>query len=190
MWRDSRKMLRQATIMADRLAAKRYARPIVFLCDQSSELTAILMRIGRHFASRGHEIAIVDEASNVGSQIEEFSGTIDCSRLRLMLIPNLHELDRRILAKLLDELHLVARDGFPVGCIATGSPETPKLVGELRSFAERLFEFRRASIRKTDSEAGGGRLVSLSQIDCRRPEADNEDLQFHRTVHTVVGQQR
>lgn len=144
---DSGEMLRQATVMADRLAARRSARPIVFLSDQPSELTAILLLIGKHFSSQGYDIVIVDDPPNVEARIEGLSGeTMGSTGLRLFLIPDIHELDRRILARLLDDLHLVARDGFPVGCIATGSPETPKLVGELRSFAERLIEFRRTSI--------------------------------------------
>jgi|JI10StandDraft_1071094.scaffolds.fasta_scaffold783853_2 hypothetical protein len=144
---DSGEMLRQAAVMADRLAARRSARPIVFLSDQPSGLTAILLRIGMHLSSKGHDIVIVDDPQNVGSRIEGLSSeTMGGSRLRLFLIPDIHDLDRRILAKLLDELHLVARDGLPVGCIATGSPETPRLVGDLRSFAERLIEFRRTAI--------------------------------------------
>ena len=144
---DSGEMLRLATVMADRLAARRPARPIIFLSDQPSGLTAILLRIGMHFSTQGHDIVIVDDPKNVGSRIEGLSSeTMDSFSLRLFLIPDIHELDRRILARLLDELHLVARDGFPVGCIATGSPETPKLVGDLRSFAERLIEFRRTAI--------------------------------------------
>lgn len=140
-------MLKQATIMADRLAAKRSARPIVFLGDQPSALMPILLGIGKHFSSRGHDIVMVGNSPNISARIEGFSGeTMGSSRLRLLLIPDIHELDRRILAKLLDDLHLVARDGLPAGCIATGSPETPKLVGELRSFAERLVEFRRTSV--------------------------------------------
>ena len=144
---DSGEMLRQATVMADRLVARRSARPIVFLSDQPSELTAMLLGVGKHFSSQGHDIVIVDDSPNVGFRIEGLSEeAMDGSKLRLLLIPDIHDLDRRILARLLDELHLVAREGFPVGCIATGSPETPKLVGELRSFAERLIEFRRTSI--------------------------------------------
>lgn len=155
---DSSEMIRQATVMADHLAARRSARPIVFLSEQPSVLTAILLRIGRHFSSQGHDIVVVDDPPNVGSRIGGMSGeTMGSSRMRLFLIPDIHELDRRILARLLDELHLVARDGFPVGCVATGSPDTPRLVGELRSFAERLIEFRRPSIRKIDSESGGSR---------------------------------
>lgn len=141
----SGEMLRQATVMADRLAAGRSARPIVFLSDQPSELIAILLHIGKHLFSQGHDIAIVDDPRNIGSRIEGMFGeAIDGSKLRLLLIPDIHKLDRSILARLLDDLHLVAREGLPAGCIATGSPETPKLVGELRSFAERLIEFKRA----------------------------------------------
>lgn len=147
MCADSGEMLKLAKVMVDRLVVRRSARPIVFLSDQPLELTAILLDIGKHFSSQGHDIVIVDDPPNAGSRIEGLSEeTMDGSKLRLLLIPEIHELDRRILARLLDQLHLVARESFSVGCIATGSPETPKLVGELRSFAERLIEFRRTSI--------------------------------------------
>ena len=143
---DFGEMLRHSTVMADRLAAGRSARPIVFLNDQPSELKTTLLRIGKHFSSLGHATAIVHRPLNVDRGIECLPGErIESSSLRLWLIPDIHELDRHILARLLDDLHLVARDGLPAGCIATGSPETPKLVGELRSFAERLIEFRRTS---------------------------------------------
>jgi len=140
-------MLTQATVMADRLAARRSARPIVFLSDQPSELMPTLLRIGNHLSSQGHDIVIVHDPPNAGPGIEGLtSEPMGSPSFRLLLIPDIHQLNRRILARLLDDLHLVARDGLPVGCIATGSAETPKLVGELRSFAERLIEFRRTSV--------------------------------------------
>lgn len=144
-------MLRLATIMADRLATRRSARPIIFLSDQPSELMPILLRIGEQCYSKGHHIIIVNDHSDVEARIECLSRDRVCeSRLRLFLISDIHELDRHILARLLDSLHLAARDCLPTGCIATGSPETPRLVGELRSFAERLIEFRRASVSRNE----------------------------------------
>lgn len=118
-----------------------------FLSDQPSDLSVLLLRIGEYFSAQGHDIVIVDDPRNVGCRIEGLSGeAVGGSRLRMLLLQEIHQMDRRILAKLLDELHLTARAGLPVGCIATGHPETLKLVGELRSFSERLIEFRHISV--------------------------------------------
>ena len=66
---DSGEMLRKATVMADRLAAGRYARPIFFLRDQPSELTAILLRIGEQLSARGYSIVIVDDPRDASCRI-------------------------------------------------------------------------------------------------------------------------
>lgn len=144
---DSAEMLRQAIIMATRLAAGRYARPIFFLSDRPPELRSTLLRIWDGLSSLGHDAVIVEEPRTAFAGTEALCvRTTGSSNAHLLLIPEVHELDQRALARMLDGLHLIARDGLTAGCIATGSPETPRIAGGLRSFAERLIEFRRASI--------------------------------------------
>lgn len=140
-------MLRQATIMAARLATGRSARSIVFVNERPAELTAILLHIGEDLSSQGHDVEITGDYRQMRLlRADVCVETVGASRTRLLLIPEIHGLGQRMMAALLDDLHSVARDGLPVGAIATGSPATLKMMGDLRSFAERLIEFRRITI--------------------------------------------
>ena len=140
-------MLRQATIMAARLATGRSARPIVFVNERPAELTAILLRIGEDLSSQGHHVDITGGYRQMRLlRADACVETVGASRARLLLIPEIHGLGQHMMAALLDDLHSVARDGLPVGAIATGSPATLKMMGDFRSFAERLIEFRRITI--------------------------------------------
>lgn len=132
--------------MAARMAAGRYARPVIFLSERPSALRAGLLRVGKDLASQGHDILIADDPDDVfagtqGTFVRAASG----SSVHLLLIPEVHGLNQRVLSKVLDALHLVARDGLSAGCLATGSPDTPRILGGLRSFAERLFEYKGVS---------------------------------------------
>ena len=140
-------MLREATIIAARLAAGRAARPIVFISDRPSLLTAPLVGVGEHLSSQGHTVSLVGDDGNLPYSGEalfrEAKGT---SQVRLLLVPEINELDLGTLAKLLDDLYQAAREGLPIGCLAAGSPATLKMMGDLREFAESLIQFKSARV--------------------------------------------
>ena len=58
-----------------------------------------------------------------------------------LFIDEVQMLKQNELAALIMALHRVAQKGLPVGFAAAGLPQLPKLVGNARSYAERLFDF-------------------------------------------------
>lgn len=139
-------MLRQAEVLATRLASGRSARAIVLVSEHHSRLLAALLEIGDRLSDRGHDVVFIDEPGTAGTKLAAAIGAIaedrPTGRATVLLIPVLGDLDGPTLATLLDNLHLAARDGLPLGCIATGAPQVRALLGAKRSFAERLIEFR------------------------------------------------
>mgnify|MGYP002622223466 CR=1 FL=1 len=139
-------MLRQAEVLAARLASGRSARAIVLVSEHHSRLLAALLEIGNRLSDRGHDVVFMDQPGTAGTKlaaaIRAIAEARPTGRATVLLIPVLGDLDGPTLATLLDNLHLAARDGLPLGCIATGAPKVRALLGEKRSFAERLIEFR------------------------------------------------
>lgn len=66
-------------------------------------------------------------------------------------------LEREDLEALIAALHRASQEGLPVTVVGAGLPLLPRLVGEARSYAERLFDFR--SIGSLDEAAACAALV-------------------------------
>lgn len=59
-----------------------------------------------------------------------------------LFIDELQSLSRSDLAAFIAALHKIQQVGLPLICFAAGTPQLPRLVGEAKPYAERLFEFR------------------------------------------------
>jgi hypothetical protein len=64
-------------------------------------------------------------------------------------------------------LHRLNQKALPVTCVAAGLPSLPALVGEAKSYAERLFEYPRID-----------RLVRLDAVRALRDPASSRDVRF------------
>lgn len=139
-------ILRQAEVLAARLASGRSARAIVLVSEDHSRLLAALLEIDDRLSDQGHDVVFIDQPGTAGTKLATAIGAIaearPTGRATVLLIPVLGDLDGPTLGTLLDNLHLAARDGLPLGCIATGAPKLRALLGAKRSFTERLIEFR------------------------------------------------
>lgn len=59
----------------------------------------------------------------------------------VLFFDEIHLLNRSELASLLVALHMTSQDALPIAMIAAGLPQVPSLMGEAKTYAERLFEF-------------------------------------------------
>lgn len=135
--------------MAERLAAGRSARPIAFIGERSSGLGAISLWIGEQLSNQGHRVVLLDCSKTapirIANALDAAGNGSQEAKAVVLLVPQIEVLESRVLAALLDGLHLAARNGDPLGCILVGPPSTLAQLGALRSFTEALIEFRRQS---------------------------------------------
>src|SRR5918996_746889 len=75
-----------------------------------------------------------------------------------LLLDEVQLLERQELEALMAALHRTAQENLPIGLVGVGLPLLPKLTGEAKSYAERLFEFR--SIGSLDRAAADEALAS------------------------------
>jgi AAA ATPase domain len=75
----------------------------------------------------------------------------------VFLIDEVQFLNREDLEALIAGLHRASQENLPVTVVGAGLPLLPRLVGEARSYAERLFDFR--SIGSLDTNAAGEALA-------------------------------
>lgn len=66
----------------------------------------------------------------------------EANRGVVFLMDEVQFLSREDLEALIAALHRAAQQGFPLTVVGAGLPLLPRLVGEARSYAERLFDFR------------------------------------------------
>lgn len=59
----------------------------------------------------------------------------------VLFIDEIHVLDEKQLASLINAFHMTAQDSLPITMVAAGLPQTPAKMGEAKTYAERLFEF-------------------------------------------------
>lgn len=59
----------------------------------------------------------------------------------ILFFDEIHLLERQQLSSLIVALHMVSQDALPIIMIAAGLPQIPALMGEAKTYAERLFEF-------------------------------------------------
>lgn len=79
----------------------------------------------------------------------------------VFLMDEVQFLERQDLEALIAALHQATQEGLPVTVVGAGLPLLPRLVGEARSYAERLFDFR--SIGSLDEAAARAALVLPAQ---------------------------
>lgn len=84
-------------------------------------------------------------------------------------------LDQRDLEALIAALHRASQESLPVTVVGAGLPLLPRLVGEARSYAERLFDFR--SIGSLDPPASRDALILPSR---------QEDVEWERAALEVA----
>jgi hypothetical protein len=75
----------------------------------------------------------------------------------LLLFDELQYLDRESLGSLVAALHRVSQKNLPLTFIGAGLPQLPTLVGDAKSYAERLFDF--PEIGRLSSEAAGSAIL-------------------------------
>lgn len=81
----------------------------------------------------------------------------DTSSGVVFLLDEIQFLDQRSLEALISALHSVAQRELPLTLVGGGLPSIPRLAGEAKSYAERLFRFPR--IGKLDPEAATDALI-------------------------------
>jgi AAA ATPase-like protein len=90
------------------------------------------------------------------------------------LMDEVQFLEREDLEALIAALHRASQEGLPVTVVGAGLPLLPRLVGEARSYAERLFDFR--SIGSLDDAAARAALVIPAQEEGVAWEQDALDV--------------
>lgn len=70
-------------------------------------------------------------------------------RAWLLLIDEVQYLSQKDLGALIVAMHRVSQRGFPIVLIGAGLPQVARLAGEAKSYAERLFDWRRISSLKS-----------------------------------------
>jgi hypothetical protein len=85
----------------------------------------------------------------------------------LILLDEAQFLDRRHFEALLAGLHRVAQRDLPVAVVGAGLPQLPRLAGEAKSYAERLFTFPVI-----------GRLTDEAAADALRVPAEKQGARF------------
>jgi len=140
-------LLRQATIMAGRLAVGRSARSLVFATECPADLRATLLWIGGQLSIQGHRTVLVEGLESAQAKISDALAAAgdakEAPQVLVLLVPEINVLGRPALVALLDALHLAARNGDTLGCIAVGRPDCLATLGNLRPSAETLIEFKR-----------------------------------------------
>ncbi|MDX2378701.1 MAG: ATP-binding protein [Acidimicrobiia bacterium] len=99
----------------------------------------------------------------------------------LFTIDEMQYLSKEHLAALVQGFHLLARRGLPVMLAGAGLPSLLGLIGEARSYAERLFDFPRIDSLPDDSAAAALERPAAEEDVVWRPDA------VRRTVEVTGG---
>jgi AAA ATPase domain len=91
----------------------------------------------------------------------------------VFLMDEVQFLSRQDLEALIAALHRVSQEALPVTIVGAGLPLLPRLVGEARSYAERLFDFR--SIGSLEPEAARDALILPAREEAVEWESDALD---------------
>lgn len=144
----------QTALMLARLAAGRSARGLVF--GTSEEAMRQWTDAVRDAGLAGHEVIVLGSGplaapapcELTGRALLEYligraRGARDCHRAVLVAAADLDRLPDVVLGAALDALHQAARDCVPLGAVLLAGPDSPRRIGDLRSFAETLLVFGR-----------------------------------------------
>lgn len=146
----------QTALMLARLAAGRSARGLVF--GASEKAMRQWSDAVRDAGLAGHGVIVLGSGPLAAPApapcelmghallehlIDRARGARDCHRAVLVAAADLDRLPDVVLGAVLDALHHSARGCLPLGAVLLAGADSPRRIGDLRSFAETLLVFGR-----------------------------------------------
>jgi hypothetical protein len=102
--------------------------------DSTGELT---FKVDATFSSDEDDLG--DDLTTIFCELGEAAS--ECGQGAVLLVDEIQFLRAQEFAPLLVALHRVVQKGLPIAFAGAGLPQLPKLVGEAKSYAERMFDF-------------------------------------------------
>jgi hypothetical protein len=89
--------------------------------------------MGGQLSIQGHRTVLIEGPESAQDKISDALAAAgdgkEAPQVVVLLVPAINALGRPTLTALLDALHLAARSGDTLGCIAVGRPDLPPILG-------------------------------------------------------------